>query len=174
MYREEKLSRIAGWMNILAAILLVLVVILFISTFLYASNHPSSDSSSSSSSETQTEEEQQEKNNEVAAIIVSVLFLFPLILITGVPTAAIHIIWSLVFGCRYLNDSPGRVSVVFSLIIKILTIPVMVYCNFLVYAFTDVVGTTASTVCPLLFSFYLIFIIVTHVFEWKACNAARY
>ena len=178
MYREEKLSRTAGWMNIIAAILLVLVVILFIATLYTISSSPSESSSESSSgsseSTSETEEQKDEKKDDVAGIIVSVLFLFPLILVTGVPTAAINVIWGLVFGVRYLNDSPGRVSVVFSLIFKIVTIPVMIYCNYLVYAFTAIVGTTASTLCPLLFTLYLILLIVTHVFEWKACNAARY
>ena len=162
--KTKTLSRIAGLLNVVAAILLVIAIVLFWGVL--SSGVFSGDSSSSA-------ETTEEAAGEAAAIFVSLLFFLPIILILLVPLGAIDFISGLVMGFHCLKKAPKRGAVIYSLILKILTVPAFGFAIILIGALGDVLDTTVPALFPAVFGGYLVLLVVAHVFEWMANVSSR-
>ena len=157
------LSRIAGLLNIVTAILLVVAVVMFWGVL----------SSGNFSGETSSEETtSEEAAGQAAAVFVSLLFFLPIILILLVPLGLINVISGLVIGFHCLKKAPGRGTVIYSLILKILTVPAFGFAIILIGALGDTLDSEIPALFPAVFGGYLILLIVAHVFEWMAKGAA--
>ena len=157
------LSRIAGLLNIVTAILLVVAVVMFWGVL----------SSGNFSGETSSEETtSEEAAGQAAAVFVSLLFFLPIILILLVPLGLINVISGLVIGFHCLKKAPGRGTVIYSLILKILTVPAFGFAIILIGALGDTLESDVPALFPAVFGGYLILLIVAHVFEWMAKGAA--
>ena len=156
-------SRIAGILNIVTAILLVVAVVMFWGVL----------SSGNFSGETSSEETtSEEAAGQAAAVFVSLLFFLPIILILLVPLGLINVISGLVIGFHCLKKAPGRGTVIYSLILKILTVPAFGFAIILIGALGDTLESDVPALFPAVFGGYLILLIVAHVFEWMAKGAA--
>lgn len=156
-------SRIAGILNIVTAILLVVAVVMFWGVL----------SSGNFSGETSSEETtSEEAAGQAAAVFVSLLFFLPIILILLVPLGVINVISGLVIGFHCLKKAPGRGTVIYSLILKILTVPAFGFAIILIGALGDTLESEIPALFPAVFGGYLILLIVAHVFEWLAKGAA--
>ena len=157
------LSRIAGLLNIVTAILLVVAVVLFWGVL----------SSGNFSGETSSEETtSEEAAGQAAAVFVSLLFFLPIILILLVPLGLINVISGLVIGFHCLKKAPGRGTVIYSLILKILTVPTFGFAIILIGALGDTLESDVPALFPAVFGGYLVLLVVAHVFEWMANRSA--
>lgn len=157
------LSRIAGLLNIVTAILLVVAVVLFWGVL----------SSGNFSGETSSEETtSEEAAGQAAAVFVSLLFFLPIILILLVPLGLINVISGLAIGFHCLKKAPGRGTVIYSLILKILTVPTFGFAIILIGALGDTLESDVPALFPAVFGGYLVLLVVAHVFEWLAKGAA--
>ena len=157
------LSRIAGLLNIVTAILLVVAVVMFWGVL----------SSGNFSGETSSEETtSEEAAGQAAAVFVSLLFFLPIILILLVPLGVINVISGLVIGFHCLKKAPGRGTVIYSLILKILTVPAFGFAIILIGALGDTLDSEIPALFPAVFGGYLVLLVVAHVFEWLAKGAA--
>lgn len=151
-------SRIAGILNVAAVVLLVVLLIV------YATVGSFGVSGGSDRSETSDED----AAGQVVGIIVSVLFLLPLILIMLVPLGLVNVISGLAIGLHCLKAAPGRKALIYSLILKIVTVPIFSFAILMVYALGDVSGSKTPALFPALFAGCLVIMITAHVFEWLA------
>ena len=157
------LSRIAGLLNIVTAILLVVAVVLFWGVL----------SSGNFSGETSSEETtSEEAAGQAAAVFVSLLFFLPIILILLVPLGLINVISGLAIGFHCLKKAPGRGTVIYSLILKILTVPTFGFAIILIGALGDTLESDVPALFPAVFGGYLVLLVVAHVFEWLANRSA--
>ena len=157
------LSRIAGLLNIVTAILLVVAVVLFWGVL----------SSGNFSGETSSEETtSEEAAGQAAAVFVSLLFFLPIILILLVPLGLINVISGLAIGFHCLKKAPGRGTVIYSLILKILTVPTFGFAIILIGALGDTLESDVPALFPAVFGGYLVLLVVAHVFEWMANRSA--
>ena len=157
------LSRIAGLLNIVTAILLVVAVVMFWGVL----------SSGNFSGETSSEETtSEEAAGQAAAVFVSLLFFLPIILILLVPLGLINVISGLVIGFHCLKKAPGRGTVIYSLILKILTVPAFGFAIILIGALGDTLESDVPALFPAVFGGYLVLLVVAHVFEWMANRSA--
>ena len=157
------LSRIAGLLNIVTAILLVVAVVMFWGVL----------SSGNFSGETSSQETtSEEAAGQAAAVFVSLLFFLPIILILLVPLGLINVISGLVIGFHCLKKAPGRGTVIYSLILKILTVPTFGFAIILIGALGDTLESDVPALFPAVFGGYLVLLVVAHVFEWLAKGAA--
>lgn len=157
------LSRIAGLLNIVTAILLVVAVVMFWGVL----------SSGNFSGETSSEETtSEEAAGQAAAVFVSLLFFLPIILILLVPLGLINVISGLAIGFHCLKKAPGRGTVIYSLILKILTVPTFGFAIILIGALGDTLESDVPALFPAVFGGYLVLLVVAHVFEWLAKGAA--
>ena len=157
------LSRIAGLLNIVTAILLVVAVVMFWGVL----------SSGNFSGETSSEETtSEEAAGQAAAVFVSLLFFLPIILILLVPLGLINVISGLAIGFHCLKKAPGRGTVIYSLILKILTVPTFGFAIILIGALGDTLESDIPALFPAVFGGYLVLLVVAHVFEWLAKGAA--
>ncbi len=158
------LSRIAGLLNIVTAILLVVAVVMFWGVL----------SSGNFSGETTSSEEttSEEAAGQAAAVFVSLLFFLPIILILLVPLGLINVISGLAIGFHCLKKAPGRGTVIYSLILKILTVPTFGFAIILIGALGDTLESDVPALFPAVFGGYLVLLVVAHVFEWLAKGAA--
>ena len=157
------LSRIAGLLNIVTAILLVVAVVMFWGVL----------SSGNFSGETSSEETtSEEAAGQAAAVFVSLLFFLPIILILLVPLGLINVISGLAIGFHCLKKAPGRGTVIYSLILKILTVPTFGFAIILIGALGDTLESDVPALFPAVFGGYLVLLVVAHVFEWMAKGAA--
>lgn len=162
--KTKILSRIAGMLNIAAAILLVVAIVMFWGVL----------SSGAFSGESPSAETAEEAAGQAAAVFVSLIFFLPIILILLVPLGLIDVISGLVIGFHCLKKAPGRGTVIYSLILKILTVPVFGFAILLIGALGDTLDSTVPALFPAVFGGYLVLLIVAHVFEWTAnCSALR-
>ena len=159
-------SRIAGILNIVTAILLVVAIVLFWGVL------SSGNFSGETSSEDSSAESTDEAVGQAAAVFVSLLFFLPIILILLVPLGVINVISGLVIGFHCLKKAPGRGTVIYSLILKILTVPAFGFAIILIGALGDTLDSEIPALFPAVFGGYLILLIVAHVFEWMAKGAA--
>ena len=156
-------SRIAGILNIVTAILLVVAVVMFWGVL----------SSGNFSGETSSEETtSEEAAGQAAAVFVSLIFFLPIILILLVPLGLINVISGLVIGFHCLKKAPGRGTVIYSLILKILTVPAFGFAIILIGALGDTLESDVPALFPAVFGGYLVLLVVAHVFEWMAKGAA--
>lgn len=160
--KTKALSRVAGLLNIAAAILLVIAIVMFWGLL----------SSGNLSGETTSAETTEEAAGQAAAIFVSLIFFLPIILILLVPLGAIDAISGLVIGFHCLKKAPGRGTVIYSLILKILTVPAFGFAIILIVALGDVLESTVPALFPAVFGGYLLLLVVAHVFEWMANRSA--
>ena len=157
------LSRIAGLLNIVTAILLVVAVVMFWGVL----------SSGNFSGETSSEETtSEEAAGQAAAVFVSLLFFLPIILILLVPLGLINVISGLAIGFHCLKKAPGRGTVIYSLILKILTVPTFGFAIILIGALGDTLESDIPALFPAVFGGYLVLLVVAHVFEWAANRSA--
>lgn len=161
--KTKVLSRLAGILNILTAFLLVVAIVLFWGAL----------SSGAFSGESSSAETTEEAVGQAAAIFVSLIFLLPIILILLVPLGLIDVISGLVIGLHCLKKAPKRGTVIYSLILKILTVPVFVFAILMIVALGDVLESTAPAFFPAVFGAYLVLLILAHVFEWMANASSR-
>lgn len=162
------LSRIAGLLNIVTAILLVVAVVMFWGV-LSSGNFSGETSSDEASGESTTSEEAA---GRAAAVFVSLLFFLPIILILLVPLGLINVISGLAIGFHCLKKAPGRGTVIYSLILKILTVPTFGFAIILIGALGDTLESDVPALFPAVFGGYLVLLVVAHVFEWLAKGAA--
>lgn len=157
-------SRLAGILNLVTAVLLVVAVVLFWGAL----------SSGAFSGEGSSAETTEEAAGQAAAIFVSLLFFLPVILILLVPLGLIDVISGLAIGFHCLKKAPGRGTVIYSLILKILTVPAFAFAIILIAALGDVLETTVPALFPAVFGGCLVLLISAHVFEWMAnCSAKK-
>ena len=157
------LSRIAGLLNIVTAILLVVAIVMFWGVL----------SSGNFSGETSSEETtSEEAAGQAAAVFVSLLFFLPIILILLVPLGLINVISGLAIGFHCLKKAPGRGTVIYSLILKILTVPTFGFAIILIGALGDTLESDVPALFPAVFGGYLVLLVVAHVFEWMANRSA--
>ena len=161
--KTKKRSRAAGILNIAATVLLILSLVLFVTV----GNFGITDGSASSS------ENDEEAAKQALGFVISLIFFLPIILVMLIPLGIINAIAGLAMGIRCLRRAPGLGRVIFSLILKIVTVPVFSFAILLLFALADTPGAYASAFFPAVFSFYLILLITAHVFEWGAHRAAK-
>lgn len=163
MYGKTKtFSRVAGILNVAAALFLVIVLVLFLT----AGNFGIAKEAS------QSAESDEDAAGQAVGIIVSVIFLLPLVLILLIPLGLVNVISGLAIGSHCFKAAPGTGTVVFSLILKILTAPVFAFADLLLFALGDVSGSSVSALFPTLIAGYVLLLIVAHVFEWLANRSA--
>ena len=167
-------SRVAGFLNIAAALFLVVVVVFFftLGNFGILTKAASESSSESEESTPETDEEQKSEANKALGIVFAILLFLPLILIMLVPLGIINVIEGLIFGSHCLKAPPKTGAVIFSLILKILTLPTFGMVIVLLAGLTDVSDAAVPALFPALIAGYLVTLVVAHVFEWMANRSA--
>ncbi len=158
--KTKTFSRVAGFLNIVTAILLVIAIVMYLALLL--SGNYSGESSSSS------EETTEEQAGQAVAFIVSLLFFLPFSLILLIPLGVINVISGLVIGSHCLKRAPGRGTVIYSLILKILTLPAFGFAIILVAPLGAILVSQIAAV----FGGYLVLFVIAHVFEWMAHRSA--
>ena len=155
-------SKFAGILNIATAVLLVVAIVMFWGVL----------SSGAFSGESSSAETTEEAAGQAAAIFVSLIFFLPIILILLVPLGLIDVISGLVIGFHCLKKAPGRGTVIYSLILKILTVPTFGFAIILIGALGDTLESDVPALFPAVFGGYLVLLVVAHVFEWAANRSA--
>ena len=163
--KTKTFSRLAGILNLVTAVLLVVAIVMFWGVL--SSGAFSGESTSSA------ETTEEEAVGQAAAIFVSLLFFLPIILILLVPLGLIDVISGLAIGLHCLKKAPGRGTVIYSLILKILTVPAFGFAIILIGALGDALESTVPALFPAVFGGYLVLLIAAHVFEWMANVSSR-
>ena len=102
----------------------------------------------------------------------AILLFLPLILILLVPLVVVNVIEGLIFGSHCLKAPPKTGAVIFSLILKILTVPTFGMVEVLLVGLTDMSDAAVPALFPALIAFYVLALVVAHVFEWLANRSA--
>ena len=178
--KTKTFSRVAGILNIVAAVFLILTLFFFIVVAGFgivgadlSENNQSSSSESSGSSGNNAGEE------IVGAIAVGCATAFVMALglvvalVVLLPLSLVNVITELVIGPRCFRKAPKRGTVIYSTILKSLTIPLFLFASILITAIDETAGSEISTLFPSLFVGYLLISIAANVFEWIACTSAR-
>ena len=165
-------SKFAGILNIAAALFLVIVLIFFLTIGNLGILNSNSSSESDTSESAKTEEEQKEAAGKALGFAISLIFFLPLILILLYPLGLINVIEGLVMGLHLFKAPPKTGAVIFSLILKILTIPVFGFADVLIAAVGDAADSSVPALFPALIAVYLLTIVLAHVFEWAANRSA--
>ena len=171
--KTKTFSRTAGIINIAAALFLVVVLVFFLTIGNLGILNPNSSSNGEESEGETTEEQQKEAAGKALGFVISLIFFLPIILILLIPLGIVDVIQGLVIGSRCFKAAPGTGAVIFSLILKILTVPVFGFAALLLAALSDVADSSAPALFPALIAFYVAALIVAHVFEWLANRSAR-
>ncbi|MBP5610330.1 MAG: hypothetical protein J6X72_03220 [Clostridia bacterium] len=162
--KTKTFSRLAGILNLVTAVLLVVAIVMFWGVL---------SSGAFSGESTSSAETTEEAVGQAAAIFVSLIFFLPIILILLVPLGLIDVISGLAIGLHCLKKAPGRGTVIYSLILKILTVPTFGFAIILIVALGDVLSSTVPALFPTVFGGYLVLLIAAHVFEWMANVSSR-
>ena len=170
--KTKTFSRVAGILNIVAALFLVIVLVFFMTIGNLGIVDPNSSSDDETDEGKTTEEQQQEAAGKAIGFVISIIFLLPIILILLIPIGIVDIIQGLVIGLRCLKAAPGTGAVIFSLILKILTVPLFGFAALLLTALTDAANSSVPALFPALIAFYVLALVTAHVFEWLANRSA--
>ena len=178
--KTKTFSRVAGILNIVAALFLILTLFFFIVVAgfgivggdLSESNQSSSSESSGGSGNNAAEE-------AVGAIAVgcATAFAMAIALVVALavllPVSLVKIITELVIGPRCFRKPIKRGTVIYSTVLKSLTIPFFIFAALMITAVDELAGSPISELFPSLIFGYLALSIVTNVFEWIASTSAR-
>ena len=157
-------SRIAGILNIAAVLLFVILVVVYMTIGNFGIPRGGAET---------TDASDEEAAGQVLGIAVSIILIIPLILILLVPLGLVNVISGLVIGLHCLHGAPKRGAVIYSLILKIFTVPVFSYAILMIFALSDISGSKFPALFPLLFALCVALFIAAHVFEWLANVAAK-
>ncbi|MBR4770840.1 MAG: hypothetical protein IK090_07940 [Clostridia bacterium] len=181
--KTKTFSRVAGILNIVAALFLILTLFFFIVVagfgILDADTSQGDQSSSSSSSESSGGSGNNAAEEAVGAIAVgcATAFVMAIALVVALavllPFSLVNIITELVIGPRCFRKPIKRGTVIYSTVLKSLTIPFFIFAALMITAVDELAGSPISELFPSLIFGYLALSIVTNVFEWIACSSAR-
>ena len=180
--KTKTFSRLAGIFNVVAALFLILTLFFFIVVAGFGivgadSSQSSSQSSSSSSSEGSGGNNAAEEAIGAIAVGCATAFTMAILLVIALavllPFSLVNIITELVIGPRCFRKPPKRGTVIYSTILKAVTIPFFIFSALMITAVDETAGSEISELFPSLFFFYLALSVVTNVFEWIACSSAR-
>lgn len=175
-------SKFAGILNIAAAILLLITIVFF---FLAVGSGvlDNSGNSSEESSETTEQSSSETSDNSTGKEIAEAIFggfalglgaalLFVVILILLVPLGLVNSITGLVMGSHCLKAPPRTGAVVYSLILKIISVPIFGYAALNMFVLASLINWKTPLLFPGLIVVYLLILILAHVFEWAANRSA--
>ena len=179
--KTKTFSRVAGIINIVAAVFLILTLFFFIvvAGFGIVGGDLSESNQSSSSSESSGSSGNSAGEEVASAIVVGCTTAFVMalglvvVLAVLLPLSLVNVITELVIGPRCFRKAPKRGTVIYSTILKSLTIPLFLFASILITAIDETAGSEISALFPSLFVGYLLISIAANVFEWIACASAR-
>ena len=174
--KTRTFSRVAGIVNVAAAVFLALVVVFFftVGNFgILTKAAKGADKDAEEGAAPQTEEEKKEEESKAWGFVFGILLFLPLILILLVPLGIVDFFSGLVMGTHCLKAPPKTGAVIYSLILKILTVPAFSLVILLLIALGDMADSSISALFPALIGAYVITLIVAHVFEWLANRSAK-
>lgn len=179
--KTKTFSRLAGIFNVVAALFLILTLFFFIVVAGFgiagADTSQSSQSSSSSSSEGSGNGNAAEEAVGAIAAGCATAFVMAIALVVALavllPLSLVNIITELVIGPRCFRAAPKRGTVIYSTVLKTLTIPFFIFSALMITAVDELAGSAISELFPSLIVGYLGLSIATNVFEWIASTSAR-
>ena len=183
--KTKVLSRLAGIINVVAAFFLVITVFAYftIGNLGVGASNSVSDESSESGQESSNETDGSSDTSVGEAIVgaigtgfgmgLGVVLLVLIMMLLLIPIGFIDVVSGLIIGSHCFKRAPRRGTVIYSLVLKVLTVPAYAFAIILIFAIGDILNAPVSPIFPALFITYIIAIVVAHVFEWMANASSR-